>query len=278
MVRRKSLLIGINYTGQQSALRGCQQDVRNMTEFLTARGYPSDPNSQVILTDARSGPFYPTGRNILTAMDWLVSEPQTCLFLHYSGHGSQVRDPDGDRASGYDSTIVPVDYQQNGQLNSDLLHRHLVSALPPNSTLFVIFDCCHSGSAIELPFVYRTDADGNVSLMDNVKTGINLMAQAQQLLGGGFNYNSVNDAKSLLAGASSFFSGLTRSREPQGEGFGEEHFQEDWRREGKSVFMFSGCRDDQTSADASIGGSNVGAMSGFPSNYAHPSAAILHPS
>ncbi len=112
MVRRKSLLIGINYTGQQSALRGCQQDVRNMTEFLTARGYPSDPNSQVILTDARSGPFYPTGRNILTAMDWLVSEPQTCLFLHYSGHGSQVRDPDGDRASGYDSTIVPVDYQQ----------------------------------------------------------------------------------------------------------------------------------------------------------------------
>ena len=27
---RKSLLIGINYEGQQSALRGCRQDVRNM--------------------------------------------------------------------------------------------------------------------------------------------------------------------------------------------------------------------------------------------------------
>ena len=29
-LRRKSLLIGINYEGQQSALRGCRQDVRNM--------------------------------------------------------------------------------------------------------------------------------------------------------------------------------------------------------------------------------------------------------
>ena len=28
--RRKSLLIGINYEGQKSALRGCRQDVRNM--------------------------------------------------------------------------------------------------------------------------------------------------------------------------------------------------------------------------------------------------------
>ena len=29
-IHRKSLLIGINYEGQQSALRGCRQDVRNM--------------------------------------------------------------------------------------------------------------------------------------------------------------------------------------------------------------------------------------------------------
>ena len=36
---------------------------------------------------------------------------------------------------------------------------------------------------------------------------------------------------------------------------------EDWVHEGKSVFIFSGCRDDQTSADANIGGSHVGAMS-----------------
>lgn len=68
-----------------------------------------------------------------------------------------MRDPDGDRESGFDDTIVPFDFETNGQIDSDTLHRHVVSKLPQNSTLFVVFDCCHSGSALELPYVYRTD-------------------------------------------------------------------------------------------------------------------------
>jgi len=263
-MRRKSLLIGINYTGSSHELQGCHQDVHNVLSFLAEKNYPTDSRSMVVLADDRDrrGPFFPTGRNILAAMDWLVSEPNTCCFLHYSGHGGQVRDPDGDRDSGFDDTIVPVDYETNGQIDSDTLHRHLVSALPPSSTLFVVFDCCHSGSAIELPFVYRTDENGEVNLVDNVKQGIHLMSAASHLLQGGFTYDKVSDARELLAGAQSFFKGLKHMSDPVDEdGLGEEHFAEDWKAEKKHVFMYSGCRDDQTSADATITGSHVGAMS-----------------
>ncbi|KAB8339209.1 hypothetical protein FH972_022143 [Carpinus fangiana] len=236
-LRRKSLLIGINYTGSQHELRGCHQDVDNVGEFLYYRGYPQDPRSQVILRDDReareTGPYYPNGHNILAAMDWLVSEPGTCCFLHYSGHGGQVPDPDGDRASGFDDTIVPVDFEQNGQIDSDTLHRHLVSALHPSSTLFIIFDCCHSGSAVELPFVYRTDDDGNINLMDNLKTGVQLLGEAGYLIQGGFTFDKLAHAKELYAGATSFFRGLKHMGEQQQEGLAEDEFVEDWASEKK---------------------------------------------
>ena len=125
----------------------------------------------------------------------------------------------------------------------------------------ILFDCCHSGSAVELPFVYRPDSHGNVNLMDNVKQGIGLVAAASDLLRGGFSMNKVQDAKVLMGGATSFFKGLQHRNEPTNEdGLGEEHFVEDWRNERKDVWMFSGCADDQTSADTSIAGAATGSF------------------
>lgn len=264
--RKKSLLIGINYVGSQHALEGCQQDVENVRHFLDSQGYSRDPQSQVVMRDDQQtdphGSYWPNGKNILAAMQWLVSEPGTINFLHYSGHGGQVPDTDGTRSSGFDDTIVPYDFEKNGQIPSGVLHKVLVTKLPPRSTLFMIFDCCHSGSAVELPYIYRSDADGNVSLMDNVKEGMRLLGAANHLIQGGFTFDKVGEARQLLGGASSFFKGLTHKEDTDEDGLGKQDFADQYEREKKKhAVMFSGCRDDQTSADASISGSHVGAMS-----------------
>jgi hypothetical protein len=65
MVQKKSLLVGINYTGSDNELRGCHQDVENVAEFLSFKGYSNDPRSQVILRDDKQGQYYPSGHNIL---------------------------------------------------------------------------------------------------------------------------------------------------------------------------------------------------------------------
>lgn len=84
---RKALLIGINYFGQRGQLRGCINDVRNMSGYLVTHfGYKRE--DMVILTDDQQNPIsQPTKQNILRAMHWLVKDakPNDSLFFHYSG-------------------------------------------------------------------------------------------------------------------------------------------------------------------------------------------------
>lgn len=133
----------------------------------------------------------------------------------------------------------------------------------PRARLTVLFDCCHSGSAIELPYVYRPNSQGQVNLVDNVKQGVNLANAAINLLHGGFSAAKIQEARALIGGAQTFFASL--HHRPDGpvneDGLGEENFVEDWKHEGKDVWMFSGCADNQTSADTSIAGAATGAMS-----------------
>ncbi|CAN8096795.1 unnamed protein product [Discula destructiva] len=269
MPRKKALIIGINYTGSEHALNGCINDAFNVRDFLVnERGFSDDPSNMVIMTDDPENEgtsFWPNGENMLAAFKWLTSynEPGDSCWLSYSGHGGQVKDTDDDRPTGFDDTICPVDFPENGQITSDQLHRVIVSPMNPECRLTILFDCCHSGSACELPFVFRPDADGNVNLMDKLKKGAGLVRAAQELMQGGWSRDKVSDAKMLLGGATDFFNSLhhMRGHETDEDGLAAENFQEDWETEGKDVWMFSGCRDDQTSADATISGAATGAMS-----------------
>jgi len=76
--------------------------------------------------------------------------------------------------------------------------------------------------------------------VDNIKQGVKLAVTARSLIQGGFSMQKVDDVKQLIAGAHSFFKGLSHRNRP--EGLGEETFVEDWRSEGKDVWMFSGRR------------------------------------
>lgn len=81
-------MIGINYFGQDGELRGCINDVKNVSAFLTEKGYRRE--DMVILTDDQQDPrSHPTKDNILRGMHWLVAnaQPNDALFLHYSGMG-----------------------------------------------------------------------------------------------------------------------------------------------------------------------------------------------
>ena len=141
--RRRALLIGINYTGQRAQLSGCQNDIRNVRNFITnVYQFPSDPNSMVVLTDDQRNPaFIPTRINIINAMHWLVSaaQPGDEFFFQYSGHGGQADDRDGDEIDGKDETILPLDHQHAGVILDDEMHAIMIRNLPRGARFVAIF-------------------------------------------------------------------------------------------------------------------------------------------
>lgn len=96
-------------------------------------------------------------RNIRAALRWLVHGCQSgdSLVFHYSGHGSQVRDCNGDELDGYDESLVPVDYKSEGKLLDDEINATIVRPLTRGATLHAIIDTCFSGTFLDLPNVCR---------------------------------------------------------------------------------------------------------------------------
>ena len=85
--KKRALLIGINYFGTKAELKGCINDVKNVSNFIReGHGF-----SEVLtLTDDQNDPMYkPTKQNMINGLRWLVqdAQPNDSLFLHYSGHG-----------------------------------------------------------------------------------------------------------------------------------------------------------------------------------------------
>ncbi|KAG2184262.1 hypothetical protein INT44_009277 [Umbelopsis vinacea] len=249
--RKRALLVGINYFNSPNELKGCINDVHNVKSFLISM-YGFRQEDMVVLTDDQRDPkFVPTKQNIISGMQWLVHDarPNDSFFYHYSGHGGRVRDVDGDEDDGYDETIYPVDHKMypndSGQLTDDIMHDIMVRPLPPGCRLTAVFDSCHSGTALDLPYVYSTQG---------VLKEQNMFKDAGSgLLTAGLAYASGN-----LGGAMSSVMGLGK-KFMNGKNVSEQNKAN--KSSPADVIMFSGCKDDQTSADANEAGMNTGAMS-----------------
>lgn len=53
---------------------------------------------------------------------------------------------------GKDETLVPSDFRTRGHITDDVLRKYLVDKLPYGSKLTAFFDCCHSGTVLDLRY------------------------------------------------------------------------------------------------------------------------------
>jgi len=163
-----ALLIGINYKGiEDSELTGCIDDVLRMRDMLIQELGYQDKNIIVLRDDTDNRDLYPTKKNIIQWFEEFVlnKQDEDELWFHYSGHGSIRRDRSNDEKENIDSVLVPNDFQTNGVILDDDIYSIIKDV---NCRLFLLFDCCHSGSICDLPWSVQYD---NNKLL--TKTNIN---------------------------------------------------------------------------------------------------------
>jgi hypothetical protein len=237
---KKALLIGIDYIDVSGiSLNGCINDAINMRNMLID-AYDYEPKNIVMLRDDDADKFpSPTNDNIVYSIIDLVIESATLdeVWLHYSGHGSQIQslECDSEKSKGLRKLLrsetylkscdfndkncinrdmmqilIPVDYKTNGCIVDKDLY-DMVRRIKCRAIL--TFDCCHSGTVCDLPWTTEYQVPRTIQDLNNIVLEPDDSHKVNQL--GMLVTTKISDAH------------ITNP----------------------NIFMFSGCRDDQTSVD-----------------------------
>ena len=142
-MKRQALLVGINDYQGVNDLQGCINDVTNVRNVL--KTFFGLSNNEIrVLTDSRA-----TKENILLRLDKMVKSAvkDDYLIFHFSGHGSQIRDREGDELADHmDELICPCDMNwDNGFISDDML-REILQQLKAGVRMEILLDSCHSGT------------------------------------------------------------------------------------------------------------------------------------
>ncbi len=121
-----------DYMGSENDLNGClfdQQNIINNLSDFQIREYKD---------------YNVTRVNFINGIDIAItfSQPGDTIVIHYSGHGTYVKDRSGDEPDGYDEAL----YLYDGDLIDDDI-RKILDKTPQGVTVVVLLDSCFSESA-----------------------------------------------------------------------------------------------------------------------------------
>ncbi len=168
----RALIIGIgSYPSKTgwSKING-DNDVPIIAESLLGIGFNKDNIKTLTNSEATKSGIVVGLKNLIS-----ICQKNDNIYIHFSTHGQQVIDGNGDEEDGFDEAIIPYDalkeYKKGGysgcnHLTDDELNIYLSSireAIGKNGNLVVIIDACHSGGGT------RSGEDSVVARGTNIK-------------------------------------------------------------------------------------------------------------
>ena len=176
---RRAFLIGCNYIGTNHRLFGCINDCLLIQKMLISN-YNFNNEDIIFMRDDiynSNHTLYPSCDNIKKNLDNMIADcflnKSELLYIHYSGHGSFLRDISSDEIDGNDEFIVPADFfVRYKRITDDELYECL-KTIPAYTKCFMVFDCCCSGSIVDLPYSYSYQNKSFIEKIENQKNDLN---------------------------------------------------------------------------------------------------------
>ena len=156
---KRALVIGIGEYPDVDygwhAING-DNDIPLVVDMLQANGF-SEKNITTLKNEQA------TFKGITTAIKNLIhkSGEGDVVYIHFSGHGQQITDLDGDEPDGFDESWVPYDalqeptdyYHGERHITDDMLNtwlHQLRKKAGPSGKIVAVSDACHSGTSTRL--------------------------------------------------------------------------------------------------------------------------------
>ncbi len=255
---KRAICVGINKFAKypQFELNGCVNDAKDMVALCKqVLGYKTE--EIILLTDAKA-----TKAVIMAALKSAVKDAKagkiSSLLFSWSSHGTQMTDTSGDEPDGMDEAFVPYDIaEKSGNWDpahliiDDELH-DLFTQLPDAVLLEVYLDTCHSGSGLRgAEFGLHAPRPRYVAPPTPIRQGTGKQATVR-----GFTLGPQATGTAKVAAKPTAVAG-------------------------KHHILWSGCKADQTSADAYFSGRYNGAFTYYyvkavrESNNALPRAKLI---
>lgn len=132
---KRGYCIGLNYTGTENELRGCEADANNLAAVMRQRGF-DDVQTYYECTPAE----------FFDSLDFFagIQTPADTLVITYSGHGTQVYDPTDPRELDWYDEAICLWTRGSGieVVKDDDIQRALGRI---KGSVFFISDSCYAG-------------------------------------------------------------------------------------------------------------------------------------
>jgi metacaspase-1 len=154
--QKKALLIGIGTYPRENGWKSLSSinDIHYLQSILKIKGF-TEKDIALLLNEQA------TFSGIEKAMQNLIAQTKSgdIIMLHFSGHGQQITDDNGDEADGYDEAWIPYDagsrfdptgYRGEKHLRDDVVGAWVTALsqkVGSKGSVFVSIDACHSGTA-----------------------------------------------------------------------------------------------------------------------------------